>query len=218
MKQVYKTIANTTVYKDESTQAYYFTGACMIDADGAPKAYHNDDKLALDNLSNGGEPGNWWALVTDTYEPSGTPLIQTASDPAPGYYISMTTLEDKDKKHTDPSRFVNSEIIPFIAIPRGFSQDFKLGDIALVYNKKNGKKCFAIYADVGPKHLLGEGSIKLANELGINSNAKHGGVESGIGYVLLIGSGRHTMLTREQIDEIGKARLSEDEIDMLIKE
>ena len=215
--KLYKTIANTPVYKDEEKKMYLFTGAFMIDADGAPKAYHKDDNLALDHLSNGGEPGNWWALVTDTHEPSGTPLIQKASDPAPGYYISMTTLEDQSKDHTNPARFVNSELIPYIAIPSGFSKDFKLGDVSLVYNKKNGKKCFAIYADVGPKHLLGEGSIKLAKELGIDSSPKHGGIEEGVGYVLLIGSGKGKMLTRNEIDEIGNQRLSEVEIMSLMK-
>src|ERR1700712_2238445 len=86
LKEIYKTIAGTTVYKDDSKQLYFFTGAFMIDADGSPRAYHKDDKKALDYLSNGGEPGNWWALVTDTHEPSGTPLVQGPSDPAPGYY------------------------------------------------------------------------------------------------------------------------------------
>ncbi len=218
VKKVYKIIANTTVYKDESKQLYIFNGALMIDADGAPKAYHKDDKMALDYLSNGGEPGNWWALATDNNKPSGTPLIQTASDPAPGYYISMTSLENQDKDHTDPARFVNAEIIPYIVVPAGFSGDFKLGDIALVYNKQNGKKCFAIYADVGPKELIGEGSIKLAKELGINSSPKNGGIETGVVYILLIGSGKHSMLNREEIDAIGQSRLSEEEIEVLLKD
>ncbi len=218
LKKVYKTIARTTVYKDDSMKVYIFTGALMIDADGAPKAYHKDDKLALDNLSNGGEPGNWWALVTDNNIPSGTPLVQTASDPAPGYYISMTSLENQSKDHTDPARFVDAETIPYIAIPAGFSNDFKLGDIALVYNKTNRKRCFAIYADVGPKHLIGEGSIKLAKELGVDASPKHGGIESGIVYILLIGSGQGKMLSREEIDTIGRARLPEQTIQALLKE
>jgi hypothetical protein len=218
MKKVYKTIQGSIVYKDESRQLYMFTGAFMVDADGAPRAYHKDDKQALDYLSNGGRPGNWWALVTDTHKPSGNPLIQSASDPAPGYYISMTTLENKEKDDTDPSRFVNSEVIPYIAIPSGFSKDFKLGDIALVYNKKNGKKCFAIYADVGPKELLGEGSIKLAKELGINSSPKKGGIEKNVIYILFIGSGKHKMLTKDEIDTIGKTLLPETEMNLLLNE
>jgi hypothetical protein len=217
MKKIYKTIANTTVYKDESKKLYTFTGAMMIDADGSPKAYHKDDKQALDNLSNGGEPGNWWALVTDNNEPSGTPLIQTSSDPAPGYYIAMTSLENRDKDHGDPARYVNAEVIPYVVVPAGFSNDFKLGDIALVYNKHNGRKCFAIYADVGPKELIGEGSIKLAKELGINSSPKNGGVETGVTYILLIGSGQGKMLTREEIDAIGQSRLSGEDIKTLIE-
>ena len=217
LKKVYKTIAHTTVYKDDNRRMYIFTGALMIDADGAPKAYHKNDMLALDHLSNGGEPGNWWALVTDNNMPSGIPLVQTPSDPAPGYYISMTSLENQAKDHTDPGRFVNAEAIPYIAIPAGFSKDFKLGDIALVYNKENGKKCFAIYADVGPEHLIGEGSIKLAKELGIDASPKHGGTETGIVYILLIGSGQGKILSPQQIDAIGRWRLPEEEMEMLLK-
>jgi hypothetical protein len=33
-------------------------------------------------------PGNWWALVTR----NGRPIVQGADDPAPGFYVSTTTL------------------------------------------------------------------------------------------------------------------------------
>ncbi|MEO5997591.1 MAG: glycoside hydrolase family 75 protein [Chitinophagaceae bacterium] len=216
-KKAYKIVGNTTVYKVDSMQAYIYTAGFMIDADGAPKAYHKDDKVALDYLGNGGKPGNWWALVTDNGKASGNPVIQTASNPAPGYYISMTALENGDKNRIDPDRYVNSETIPYIAVPAGFSNDFKLGDIAFVYNKKNQKFCFAIFADIGPKNKIGEGSIKLANELGINSNPKKGGIESGIVYLLMKNSGQHKVLTTEQIIAAGKSQHSGQDIDRLIK-
>lgn len=217
IKNVYKKIGTTTIYKSDSLGLYWFTAGFMIDADGAPKAYHRNNKIALDYRGNGGEPGNWWALVTDNQKKSGNPVIQKSSDPAPGYYISMTSLENTKKIVTDPARYVNSEEIPYIAMPVGFSKDFMLGDIALVYNKKSGRKCFVIFADRGPANKIGEGSIKLAKELGINSSPKTGGVESGITYVLIPGSGKNTLLNPEQIDSIGNSKLSASTIVWLLK-
>ena len=53
-------------------------------------------------------------------------------------------------------------------------------------NLHNGKSSFAIYADIG---TLGEGSIALADALGIYSDARRGGQSEGILYLLFPGSG-----------------------------
>lgn len=52
----------------------------------------------------------------------------------------------------------------------------RLGDFAVVVNLRNGKSAFAIYADI---RTLGEGSVALADALGISSDARHGGQSSG---------------------------------------
>jgi hypothetical protein len=39
-------------------------------------------------LAHAGHRGNWWALVTNNEKVSGTPVVQGAADPAPGYYVS----------------------------------------------------------------------------------------------------------------------------------
>jgi RecA/RadA recombinase len=59
----------------------------------------------------------------------------------------------------------------------------------VVFNGKNGKIVNAIYADVGPSNKIGEGSIALAEALGIPSSPRTGGVSSGIMYVVFPGSG-----------------------------
>jgi hypothetical protein len=189
----------------------------MIDADGSPRAYHQDNKKALDYLANAGHTGNWWALATDNRKKNGIPIIQQSNSPAPGYYVSMTSLQDNTKKYEDPNRYVNSETIPYIAIPPNFSPDFKRGDIALVVNMQNNKRCFAIFADTGPSNKIGEGSIYLAEQLGINSNPKNGGTSSGIVFILIKNSGQHQVLTKEVIESIGKKRLSEKDIMELLK-
>jgi hypothetical protein len=55
---------------------------------GAAHAYLPSDAPGLDFWENAGQPGNWWGIVTDNGLPNGNPVIQTANDPAPGFYIS----------------------------------------------------------------------------------------------------------------------------------
>jgi hypothetical protein len=62
----------------------------------------------------------------------------------------------------------------------------RLGDFAVVMNLRNGKSSYAIYADIG---TMGEGSIALADNLGIWSDARRGGQSDGILYLVFPGSG-----------------------------
>ena len=81
----------------DDSSAFFYESGLMIDADGAYHAYHPDNKSGRDYLGNAGRPGNWWALVTDNGKPSGNPVIQSKSDPAPGFYVTSTTLQDSTK-------------------------------------------------------------------------------------------------------------------------
>jgi hypothetical protein len=211
-KTVYKIVGGKTVYQVNDKKIYMVTAGMSIDADGSPHAYHKDNSKALDYLANAGKPGNWWALATDNGKSNGTPLVQTSTDPAPGYYISMTALVDKTKNYSDPRRYVDSETVPYIVLPPGFSSEFKLGDIALVVNRKNNKRCYAIFADVGPKNSIGEGSIALARQLGINGDPKRGGTTNGVTYIFFKKSGTGKPLPSEEIERIGKTKLTDAEI------
>jgi hypothetical protein len=102
-------------------------------------------------------------------------------------------------------------------LPSKFAGDFKLGDIALVINKKNNKKCFAIFADTGPSDKIGEGSVCLAEELGLASNPKKGGTNADIVYILIKNSGKKKVLTKDEIDEAGKSKLTDEDITELLK-
>lgn len=214
IKTVYKKIENIVIYNFSDKNIYMATTGFMIDADGSPTAYNMDDNKALDYLDNAGKPGNWWAIATDTKKKNGNPLIQKSTDPAPGYYISMTALVDKTKKYEDPNRYINSSTIPYIAIPFGFAHDFKLGDIALVINKKS---CYAIVADIGPKNKFGEGSIYLAEQLAINSSPKSGGTLKDVVYILFKNSGNGKIINNQMISKIGKLKLTDSEINDLLK-
>jgi hypothetical protein len=80
----------------------------------------------------------------------------------------------------------------------------RLGDFAFVMNLRNGKSSFAIYADIG---TLGEGSVALADALGIPSDARHGGQSDGILYLLFAGSGNLRPRTIHEIQSEGEALL-----------
>jgi hypothetical protein len=71
-------------------------------------------------------------------------------------------------------------------------------------NLRNGKSSFAIYADIG---TLGEGSINLADALGISSNARHGGQSDGVLYLLFPGSGNLRPRTIGEIEREGEKLL-----------
>lgn len=172
------------VWQLSDSNVLFFVSGMTIDADGAPNAYNPDD-TGLDELANAGEPAHWNGIVTGR---DGNPLIQREGDPFPGYFISCTSLTDETKKFTDPTGYVDASKIAYIALPQDVANrgGARLGDFAVVMNLHNGKSSFAIYADIG---TLGEGSIALADALGIHSDARRGGQSEGILYLLFPGSG-----------------------------
>lgn len=178
-----------------------------IDADGAPNAY-NPQNTGIDDLENAGEPGDWTALAKDE---NGEPLIQGANDPYPGYYISTTALTDRTKPLNDPSKYVDASKIPYIVLPVGMNRQFSVrpGDFAFVANLHNGKTSFAIFADVGPSDAIGEGSIALAENVGVRSSPRRGGVRDGILYVVFGGSGNRQPRTLDEINSEGARLLRE---------
>lgn len=186
-------------------EAIVFSAGMAIDPQGAPKAYHPDGRSGLDLLPNAGAPGDWFAIITDNGSPSGNPIVQGPSDPAPGYYVSPTALQDPSKDRIDPRRYVDSSTVPYVVIPGRFSAEsgVKLGDLAAVYFAQNEKLAFAVVADLGPSKKIGEGSIALAAALGLDSDPKTPGVDSGVTYVVFPKSGERWPMSVEQIHDQG---------------
>lgn len=205
-KQKLLDVGSVSVWSLPESTAFFYTSGMTIDADGAPKAYHPNGRSGLDALANAGRPGNWWALVTDNGQPDGTPIIQGSSDPAPGFFISATSLQDKTKKARDPRRYVDSTTIPYIVLPSAVTRKTgaKLGDFAIVINRKNDTTSFALFADGGPAGKLGEGSIALADALGIPSNPRRGGAATDVLYLAFPQSGDGKPRTIEEITEEGQ--------------
>jgi hypothetical protein len=160
-----------------------FLGRLFIDADGAPKAYNVNDAVALDTLDNAGVPGNWWALATNAKDcgPTGKPILQGKGDPAPGYYVVLTSMVNPAINNCRrQASYVNAEKIPYVALSgkiRGFDYARNQGALALVVNLKTKKRAFAVFADQAPDYGIGEGSIYLGKQLGYNASPKTGGTD-----------------------------------------
>lgn len=187
-------IAGVPVFRMDTDNSLVFRAGMEIDADGAYRAYHPppDTGRGLDNILNAGGPGNWFGVVTDNGETNGTPIVQRSDDPAPGFLVSATALEDPTKDRTDPRKYLDAETIPYIVLPGRMQGGASLGDFAMVVNRKNGQTVGAICGDIGPRVKIGEASIATANALGIPDSPRNGGVTSKIvSYIIFVGSGNH---------------------------
>lgn len=186
------TAQNVVAWKVPSrARNFFYESGMTIDSDGAFRAYHPDDRRGLDALEHAGHRGKWWALVTDNGKKSGRPVVQGKSDPAPGYYVSMTALYDLDNPNPrDPRRYVDAAKIPYVVLHPKALKHARLGDFATVVNLQNGKISAALVADESAPELpVGEGSMALAKALGINSNPRNGGKDGGVAYLIYPGSG-----------------------------
>lgn len=198
------TVGGFDTYTHNPSNATIYRAKFAVDADGSPRAY-GPNNSGLDWTANAGSPGNWWGIVTDG---NGDPIIQGASDPYPGMYVSTTSLVNSQYGINNPLRYVNSETVPYFAISTFIKNQggIRIGDVAWVYNTVTGLGRFAIYADTGPAGALGEGSMYLAAQLGLNNSPKTGGTSSGIiDYVIFpySGFGQGKIPTIAQIDSMG---------------
>jgi len=185
----------TALKRFEGSRAYaYKTARMAVDADGAPNAYHPQNK-GIDFNANAGFPNGGWrsVLVTDPANRA-RPFVQTTG-PFAGFFLSMSTLQDKTKPTTDAARYVDATQVPYVVFPGAFfrlSGTGRSGVLGMARNLRTGAVSPMIFADVGPtNHELGEVSIRLAENLGGQnvSPKTGGGVPRGpFAYVIFPGS------------------------------
>lgn len=180
------TTGGVPIYRlTDSPNVYFFTAGMQIDADGSPYAYHpSNDAIALDYVANYSETTRY------VQGQGGAPVIRGAR----GFYVTQTSLGDPAYPATDPRRWVDAESIPFVVIPGTLyaqpGNGIRPGNLAYAFNKRTGRGCFALCADVGPTGKAGEASINLARQLGVaNPDPKNGGQDGDIAYVIIANSG-----------------------------
>jgi hypothetical protein len=79
-----------------------------------------------------------------------------------------------------------------------------LGDLAVVLNRNNGRVSYAILADQAPHTQIGEGSIALAEALGVNPDPRIGGTIDGIRYLIFPGTGDGRPKSNDEIRKLGE--------------
>lgn len=173
--------------------------------EGADKTNGGPGDVTCANCAGKGktyEPAHWPGLVT-----AGDELVtQGPADPFPGAYISQSSLQDERFAVTDPRRYVDSTRVPYIAVPpQLLEMGLSLGDLGMacleIFDKSYGQparsvigyKCGAgVVADRGPRKRIGEGSICLAQTIGLSGNPRNGGLERArreVVWILFPGSG-----------------------------
>lgn len=108
---------------------------------------------------------------------------------------------------------LDARYVRYIVLPEGFNgqgdhPNVRLGDVAAVFY--NGRLAYAIFGDAGPASQLGEGSVALADALGIPSDPEYGGVSDGVIYIIFPGSGPNPsdVLSSGEIDQIGRGQFT----------
>ena len=187
----YAGMSNVRLLLDEE-ELLVMEGGMSIDADGAPHAYSPIPEQGLDALEHAGSPGNWAGIATR----EGEPIVQGPDEPAPGYYVSTTALQDFSYPFYRQERYVDASRVPYLALP-ATANGPQLGDLALVVNIRTHKASPAIFADISS--VPGEGSIELARRLGIHADARRGGADGGILYFVFSHSGNRTLPDSEEM-------------------
>jgi hypothetical protein len=168
----------STIIEDDDGRVH-FNGDMHIDADGAYRAYHPNNHSGLDDLRNAHYGNDWLGCVTV----GGQPVLQGPSDPAPGFFVSPTSLhllkpDGTPYARTNPRGYVDAESVPFIVVPPLIVHSVAgvvLGCKARITDTRNGNSVDCVVADIGPSTKAGGASIAAAKALGVPSSARTGG-------------------------------------------
>jgi hypothetical protein len=174
------TVKHAYKLRDESI---VFLGRLKVDADGAPRAY-GPNNSGLDDLRNAGSPGRWVGVATDGPRcgPAGKPLVQSADDPAPGFYVSTTTMTNpavkdcrKQRSYVDASSISYVALPPTVAIVEQSTDPAGRGNLVVVKALTDSNPSMAFQAERAPRFGFGEGSMTLVQKLGFDPNPRRGG-------------------------------------------
>jgi peptidoglycan hydrolase-like protein with peptidoglycan-binding domain len=123
-------------------------------------------------------------------------------DPCRGYL----TTSLRDPELSGQEQYVNSEEIPYVALPEGYEFfGVALGDIVAVI--VDGQVEFAVFANVSQSYKRLSGSLALTRSLigdYFDSNISSRGISESVIYLIFPGSGDGTPQTPEAIRQIGR--------------
>src|SRR6185312_5194722 len=172
-------LGQTVLQRDAGEPWAFATDEKVVDADGAPNAYHPADVgadcghegVGLDCPVSAGYPdAPWWrsVLATDPAAPD-LPYVQQTG-PYSGFFVSMTSLrDDNGASAVDPMSYVDASRVPYLVTPapilagKGMGS---LGDLGYALDLATGRATPFVVADEGPLEPLGEASIAFWEALG----------------------------------------------------
>ncbi len=139
-----------------------------VDVDGAPNAYGPPGKPTLDTLHDAHLKNDPTEIVGFVLDDNMKPVLQTAHDPCPGYYVSTTAFCDDcaGDHERDPKRYIDATKVNYVVLGSfGHHRGVRLGDLAAVHSTRSNKTVFAVVGDDG-NQSGGEGSLHLLRALG----------------------------------------------------
>lgn len=139
-----------------------------VDVDGAPNAYGPPGKPTLDTLRNALLKNDPSQIVGYVLDDNMKPVVQTAKDPCPGYYVSTTAFCDQcgGENERDPRRYIDATKVNYVVLGSfAHRRGVGLGDLAAVHSSRSNRTVFAVVGDDG-NQSGGEGSLHLLQALG----------------------------------------------------
>jgi hypothetical protein len=133
---------------------------------------------------------------------------EVCNEQTDGAYQSQTSAQDSNGDPLDASQ------LPYFVIPLKSTRwnyeefDIDLGQVAAVVY--DGKIEYAVFGDQGPNSIIGEGSYRLAQLLGIDPDPSSGGTSGPVYFVVFTGEEArvHTIEDHAEAVEIGQAQLA----------
>lgn len=178
-----------TTFREDDDRRIFGLADLDIDADGANgqngsrAAYMVEDK-GWEYLANGGmrwdkerqlvlPKEDWWQdiVIHENGRPKEFPG---------GIIASKTAYRFKGLSLDDPGAYVDSATVAYIVVQRDIiarTSGAVLGCAARCTLLATGVKVDCIVGDVGPRSKIGEGSMRLASAIGLNSSPKSGGID-----------------------------------------
>lgn len=105
-------VHGAAMYRYENNMLEWYSGARVTVA-GSPRAYHPLNKDALEDINEERLRG-YAALLRDA---DGGLVLQSRTDPAPGYCITPTLYRKPGFEAQDPRAFLDPEREPYVALP-----------------------------------------------------------------------------------------------------
>ena len=156
------------------------TKTCTAASRGKYKT--DDDTGATVNICKSGSAFFWKADMDIDCDGITTSHCNKHRDP---WYQPQTSFR------TSKGRWFQSDSTHYFVVPLPSSRfDYRRAGIrpgsvgAIIYRNR---MVYAVFADEGPNNIIGEASVATANALGINSDPKTGGADSGVTYIVFPG-------------------------------